>query len=212
MSFSDSPMFQRTRIAITFLRICALSLLWLACSLPLVTFGPATMSAYHVAVKVIRRDRGKIFPEFFRALRENWKNGIIMGCASLLVAALLILGTQVASVLSVDSQIWLILSYVYFLLLMLTGVFAMFLFPFFSRFRMTPVQGLQLSIVSAFQHLFTAITCFLVWVLGFQIVRFLPAMVIVIPGCCFIVCSLVIEPILKKHTVAGEGEDTWYLE
>ena len=212
MNFFDSAMFQRTRIATTFLRICALSLLWLVGSLPLMTFGPTTMAAYHAAVKVIRRDRGKIFPEFFRAFRENLKNGMLAGVMSLSLTALLIMGIRVSSVMAADSRFWMILSYVYFFLLVLLGIFAMFLFPFFSRFCMTFVQGMKLSLASTFQHLFTALTCLLVWVLGYQIIRFLPAMLIIIPSCCFIVCSMVIEPILRKHTVANEDEDTWYLE
>lgn len=208
----DSPAYKRTGMATTFLRICALSVLWLLFSLPLITFGPATMAAYHCAVKVIRRDRSKLLKEFTKAFRENLKAGMIVGTAALLVAALLVLGVRVASVMSADSSLWAALSYVYFFLLVLLGCCVMFVFPVFSRFRMSVKQGLKLGLVSAFRHLFTAITCLLVWILAAQIFRFLPAMGIVLPGCCFVVCSLVIEPVLKSYTVASDGEDAWYLE
>ena len=212
MNQSESPAYQRTRIATTFLRICALSVLWLLTSLPLITFGPASMAAYHCAVKVIRRDRGMIFTEFFHAFRNNLKNGILIGCACLILAAFLVSGVQVSSVLSADSEIWSILAYVYFFLLILLGICVMFIFPFFSRFRMSFFQGLKISLISVFQHLFTAVTCLLIWILASQIVRYLPAMMIVLPGCALVVCSLIIEPILKKHTIAQDNEDAWYLE
>lgn len=212
MNQPEPAMFQRTRIATTFLRICALSLLWLLCSLPVITFGTATMTAYHCAVKVIRRDRGKLFKEFAAAFRDNLKNGTVIGCGCLIVAVLLIWGTQLFSILAADSAAGAVLSYVYFFLLILLGICAMFVFPFFSRFRMAILPGLKISLISVFQHLFTAVTCLLVWILGFQIIRFLPAMVILLPGCCFLVCSLVIEPILKTHATADQNDDAWYLE
>lgn len=212
MNISESPMYQRTRIATTFLRICALSVLWLFSVLPIVTTGTATMAAYHCAVKVIRRDRGKLLKEYVKALRDNLKNGTIIGCSCLLLVVLLIWGIQLSSILAADSFIWAVLSYVYFFLLVLLGVCAMFLVPFFSRFRMSIALGLKLSLISAFQHLFTGITCLLVWILAFQIIRFMPAMMIILPSCCFIVCSLVIEPILKKYTTASEDDDIWYFE
>jgi len=213
MSFSDTPMFQRTRIATTFLRIFLLSVLWLLFCLPVLTAAPASMAAYHTAVKVIRRDRNKLFPEYFRSFRNNFKSGFVLGCVLLLLTTLLILGTRVASVMAHSSHIWSILSYVYFLLLLLLGVFSMFIIPFFSRFEVSLKQGLHLSIVSVFKHLFTAITAFLVWVLGYHVVRFLPAMILLIPGCCFAVCSHIVEPILKQHTAtADSAQDTWFLE
>lgn len=212
MDMPDSPMYKRSRMASSFVHIVGLSILWLICSLPVVSFGPATMAAYHAGVKVIRRGRGKLLPTFFRSFRDNWKHGAVVGSGVVLLAAVLVFCVRFASVMAVDSRIWRVLAYIYFLLLILLGIFATFVFPIFSRFCMPLLAGLKLSCALTLRHFFTALTCFLVWFLGAKIVLWLPAMLLIVPAACFLVCSLVLEPIMKRYTTPGQDPDRWYLE
>ncbi len=212
MDMLDSPMYKRSRMAASFVQIVGLSILWLLCCLPIVSFGPATMAAYHISVKVIRRGRGKLLSTFFQTFRSSWKQGAVVGSGVVLLAAVLVFCVRFASVMAVDNRLWRILTYIYFLLLILLGIFSTFLFPIFSRFRMPVLAGLKVSCVLTLRHFFTALTCFLVYFLGAKIVLWLPAMLLVIPAVCFLICSLVIEPILKRYTTPGQDPDRWYLE
>ncbi len=66
-----------------------LNWLWLLCSLPLVTVGPATCGLYAVTLKLARGESVSPLKDFFRGFRENGKPGLLLGLGAgiLLVAA-----------------------------------------------------------------------------------------------------------------------------
>lgn len=63
-----------------------LNWLWLLCSLPIATIGPATCGLYSVTLKLARREPVYPVKDFFRGFRDNLREGLILG---LLVLALL---------------------------------------------------------------------------------------------------------------------------
>jgi len=69
------------------------SVVYIVLCLPIVTIGPANTALYYAIVKVIRRERGYIFREFFRSFKLNFKRGAIVGI--LLTLAMIILGFDI---------------------------------------------------------------------------------------------------------------------
>ncbi len=68
-----------------------LSLVWLICSLPIVTAGASTLALFAVAHKLARKDKTcRILRDFFRAFRRDLKQATTLWLPLLLVAALLI--------------------------------------------------------------------------------------------------------------------------
>ena len=69
--------------------LTVLNWLWLLCSLPLVTLGPATCGLYAVTLKLARGEAVSPVKDFFRGFRENVKSGILLGlgCGILLLFA-----------------------------------------------------------------------------------------------------------------------------
>ena len=62
------------KIAVFFTRIAdmaILSLLWIVMCIPVLTVIPSSIALYYTAAKVLKRDCGNVFPEFFRSFREN---------------------------------------------------------------------------------------------------------------------------------------------
>lgn len=212
MASTEDSVFQHRHRAYSFVCICAISVLWVLSVLSAVGFGPGSAAAYYVTVKVIRKEQGKLLPEFWASFRENWRNGLVLGLGALLLAALLVFLIQFSSSVSEQGQGWVVLSYVYFLLLLMLGCFCMFLFPAFSRFRMGMWHGLKFSCAITILHLLTALTCLLVWYLAYRIIRYLPIMIVVLPGTCMLICSYIVEPILRGFTKKTSETDAWYLE
>ena len=66
-----------------------LNLLWLVCSLPIVTIGPATCALYTVTLKIVRDEPVETLREFFRAFKSNFKNGFLYGLIALFAAAVI---------------------------------------------------------------------------------------------------------------------------
>lgn len=52
-----------------------LSLLWLVCSLPLVTIGASSTALYYATIKSIQNE-GSVVKDFFRSFRQNFKQSL----------------------------------------------------------------------------------------------------------------------------------------
>lgn len=66
-----------------------LNLLWILCSLPLVTIGASTTALYYNTLKLVRNEDTYIVQSFFRCFRENFRQScliwlIMTGAAGLL--------------------------------------------------------------------------------------------------------------------------------
>lgn len=59
--------------------VIKLNFLWILFSLPIVTFGAATVAAFSVTNKMAEDKEGYVARQFVKAFRENWKQGIPLG-------------------------------------------------------------------------------------------------------------------------------------
>ena len=111
-----------------------LSVFWLACSLPVVTLGPASAALYHTVVQCIRGSRRDSWTLFFRTFRDNLKVGVLTTLVVLAVGVALLflhgLAYQMAATGTAESVFYLCYT---FLLLLPLGM-ACYLFPVLSRF------------------------------------------------------------------------------
>ena len=75
--------------------VVGLSLLWVALSLPLVTFGPACTALYHTVTHCVVRQGDSTYLTFFRSFPANLRVGIPAGLLVLAAGALLLQGYQI---------------------------------------------------------------------------------------------------------------------
>ena len=66
-----------------------LNVLWIVCSIPVVTAGAAATAFYSVALKMIKNEEAYVASSFFKAFRENFKQSFIVTLILLAVAAVL---------------------------------------------------------------------------------------------------------------------------
>ena len=70
--------------------LLALNWLWLLCSLPVVTIGPATTAMYAVTLKLAAEEPAHLAKDFFKAFKEEfWKSaglGLLIGVMTLIAA------------------------------------------------------------------------------------------------------------------------------
>lgn len=59
--------------------VIKLNLLWILCSLPIITIGVSTIAAYSVTLKIINDEEGYVGRSFFAAFKANFKQGMIIG-------------------------------------------------------------------------------------------------------------------------------------
>lgn len=119
-----------------------LNFFWLLCSLPVVTIGASTVAAYTVTLKMIGDQEGYIGKEFFKAFRENLKNGIPLGLISLVAAYAVYLDFQIFGALEDAPLMILIMGVVAIFVFVLGLIYA---FPLSARYENTLVNTLKNS-------------------------------------------------------------------
>ena len=222
---SEGPLFgflQKTGTLIV------LSVLFILCSVPIVTTGAAVSALYYAVAKSVRRERGYPTKEFFRALKRNLKNGTVLtvifgGLAALILYNREVLGQASAGEPGALSGVMmggsdgaaLTLYIVYDGILIFLAMLAVYLFPVLSRFAMKLSDIVKLSFVISIR--FFPYTVLLIAGTGILIYlqwNVLPIpTILLLPGGWAYVSSFLLEKAMKKYIPAPkEGEDAWYLE
>jgi len=62
-----------------------LNLLWVICSIPVITIGASTTALYTVMLKLVKNEEGYIAKGFLKAFKENFKQGTIIWLVFLLL-------------------------------------------------------------------------------------------------------------------------------
>ena len=69
--------------------VLVLHFFWVICCLPIVTFGPSTIALYYSMMKTVKDENPHYVKTFFRAFKENLKQGIPLGLIMLIMGSLL---------------------------------------------------------------------------------------------------------------------------
>ena len=83
--------------------LIALNLLWLVCSIPIVTIGPATNALFDVCLKIVEDDQAAVLKRFFSTFKANFKQSLIVGVFSIFV--IITLYADINYILAVEGNI-----------------------------------------------------------------------------------------------------------
>ncbi len=187
-------------------------LLWLVCSLPVVTLGPASAALYYAVVKCIRHERGSLTKSFFSAFRQNFRLSLPMW---LMYLALLGIGYFNGNLLRSfglgEGLPPLLLGNIFFLPLLLT---LPWVFPVISRFDNSFGGTLRFTAALAVKNLGKSLLLALELAAALVIVWLLPQIAPLLPGVFALLQSLTIEPVLRIYTAelhTPDGDD-WFNE
>lgn len=197
-----------------------LSILWFIFCIPIVTIGPATTALYYSTVKVIRRERGYLFREFFKSFRMNFKRAAIVGVALTLVFVILSLDISSSwTALSSNSNLSSIFFGIYLAITFLALGFTVYVFPVLSRFDLNVKQLIKTSALMALRHLPSTFLMLVILLSSIVVVVLvMPLLVVIVPATSTLLTSLIMERIFKKYmpkseeTEENKGKDEWYLE
>ena len=189
--------------------IVAAGLLWLGCSLGVVTVGAASAALYYCVVKCIRHERGGLTKSFFKAFRRDFGTATLIWLLFLAAGALL-----AADVWAFSRMGGGVLPTVGKLLLLALLAFFPWVFAFVSRFSNSVGGTLKYCGYLALRHIGTTLLMTLE-LLGFGLVVWLmPPLIFILPGLVCLLLSLHIEPVFRPITaeMSVEGGDDWFNE
>lgn len=196
-----------------------LSVVFIILCIPVVTIGPASTAMYYATVKVIRRERGYLFREFFKSFRTNFKRGAIVGILVTLAFFILSFDLSYAwGAVTPDSNKGSLLLGVFVAISFLVLSFSIYVFPILSRFDMTVRQLIKAASFMSMRHLPSTLIMLVVTVASVIGIIFIPILVFIIPALSVFINSFLMERVFKKYMPEsdGPGEDTgkdeWYLE
>jgi uncharacterized membrane protein YesL len=199
--------------------ILFLSVIWVLLCIPIITIGPANTALYYATVKVIRRERGYLFREFFKSFRANFKRAAIVGVILTIMFAILSFDLLYSwGSLGGDSNMGSIMFGIFVAITFLLMCFSTYVFPVLSRFDMTIKQLIKAACFMSMKHLPYTLLMVLVTIAAFVGVFFIPILIFIVPATAAFVNSFLMERVLKKYIPVTEGseedicKDEWYKE
>ena len=148
----DNPIFQAlTRI----FDVVILNILWIICSIPIITAGAATTALYYSLLKINRETDSSITGMFFKAFRQNLKQGCAL--TALFGISGLILYVDVQYSRALENSIGNILFVVFILTFVLWGMMVSYAFPLLAQFDNTIIGTLKNSFFMSIIHFWKTI-------------------------------------------------------
>lgn len=187
-------------------------ILWLLCSLPILTLGPATTALYYATAKRIRHDRGQLTKVFFAGFRQNFRQSFLMWLLYLAVLGLAAFDFYAYRHMGLPSG---------GLVSAFSGILALpallsfpWMFSYISRFSNSFAGSLKFVCFLMARHLGKTLILTGELALFLGISWMLPQILPLLPGVFALLMSLTIEPVFRIYTAgqeAGNG-DAWYNE
>lgn len=126
----DSPLGQAAAKAGN---LVILNILWLVCSLPVITMGAATTAMYYTVFQMQTNAEETMFRPFFRAFAKNFKQATLLWIPILLIAAVLVLDVRYLFALNSSTFVGVVVFIVCAVFLMVQS----HLLPQLARFETT---------------------------------------------------------------------------
>jgi len=199
--------------------IFMVGILWIILCMTIVGFGPACTAAYYTTAKSIRRERGNLLKEFWKALKDNFWSSLILGLLILFFGASLFffdLPEIANAVLNKQAMGGWKLAFRVFKIFLFLG-FALYLFPIQSRFQTNFIKVVVTALLVMFRHVGSTLLMIAILLIIVVTVITYPPVVLLMPGILFYLISFPMEKVLSKLLDGADLEsskdtDQWYLE
>lgn len=193
-----------------------LSILFLITCIPIVTIGPALTALYYATAKSLRRDRGYVSKEYFKAFKMNFGQGLVTGLLVMLMVGILIVDWNYAKRL--HGNLGAVLFTIFTALMVILLFISIYIFPILSRFKTKLGQLFKTAFFMSIRHLPSTILMVIIIAFFALIVYLVWIPIIFAPALCALLISFLMERIFKKYMPPkseeeeSSGVDEWYLE
>lgn len=184
--------------------------LWTLFSLPVFTVGAASTGLYYAAVKCIRRERGRLWPVFWKGFRDNFR------CATklwlLFLAAMLVGAANVLAARQWSGQGISPLTALGGVIFLPAALMLPWLFAYVSRFDNSLVGSLKFVAVLVMRNPGRSLLLTAELLGALAICWLIPQIAPLLPGAIALLMSLTIEPVFRPFTADASVEDDWFNE
>lgn len=193
--------------------ILTMSILWLVCSIPVITVGPATAALYYVAMKITREEEFSISQSFKQSFKENFKQGVVFSVIFFLLGTVLYFNYVIAP--SLPGDLGSLASILFVVLGICAIMVSCYTFALLSQFKNTIRQTLKNAILLSIGFFPRTLLMMLISALPFVALvfltefffKFFPLWLILGPGTIAWFCSVQFCRIFKQLMPKEEADD-----
>lgn len=186
-----------------------LNILWLICSLPVVTIGASTTSLFYVTLKMAKNEEGNLTAAFFRSFKENFRQATKIWLILLAAGIVFALDGYIFYHMRFENVFWTIGTAIFLVALAAYAIILMYIFPLLARFDNTIAAMFKNSIFIGMRFLMcTALMAVIYFAMLFVVIHIFTPAVIFGEGLCALLCSYLLSNILLMCQEQGEKTDT----
>jgi len=176
-----------------------LGLLWLVCSIPVVTMGASTTAFYYAYNKSVRQRRSYAWKSFFDGLKMNLKQSTIIWFIFLGIGLLVILDYIILS--SLVESFPVVTPFVGFFIALFIAVimWGLVLFPYIGRFQNETKAILKNVVIIVIANFFKVILLFVLFVFILALTFWLPVVGLFAPAVYMWMANMILEQIFRKY-------------
>lgn len=139
------------------------NLLFLLCSIPLVTIGPALTALYHCTLRTVKGNNQGTLKTFFHAFKSNFKYSLLVWLGSLIL--FFILYNNLMFLRGMAGSFAAVLYYMTIFLVIFLLMITTYIYPVIAAFEGDLKTLLKDAVLFAYLHIFKTIKMLLVWIL-----------------------------------------------
>lgn len=194
--------------------ILYVGILWLVCSLPIITAGASATAAYYAMSKCVRHKTGYIGREFWHSFKANFRQIVLLTLLFWFVVGVLAIDLYYVWTheSKLNNALFVILLFIFFVV---AGI-AVYICPILSRFHKQNMDLIRTALYVLFRYLPLTIAIQIVFVIACVGIFLMPWAVLVIPGGYLFALSYPMEYILGKMMppVEEDSEEAqkWYYQ
>ena len=165
-----------------------LNLLWLLCSLPILTVGPATCALYAVTLKIARDEPVETVKGFFSAFKSNFKPAFLLGLLALFAAVVIYADGIYA--FSSEGSIKIVFCIVTGIIMAIWLTYLCYVFALQARFENTLKAHIRNAYLLAFCAPLQTVLMWIILAFPFLLIFLLPQYVVAYIGFLFILFGI----------------------
>ncbi len=173
-----------------------LTVLWLICSLPVITMGASTTALYYVTTRQLSNREGYVSRDFFRSFRKNFFQATFVEIILGIITVALIF-----NIITIDrsTAFGTFMYPVQFIILYEVTIITIYIYPILSRFEFKTIQLFKTAFFMANRHLLTTVTCLVLFLAAIAIVIKYYILIFVCAGFYAILTSLMFMFLFRKY-------------
>ena len=192
---------------------CWLNMMWMICSLPIITIGASSTALYSVTLKIADETESNITRQFIHAFRSNFKQSTRLWIL-LLIAGLLIGGDfyVVMHMRSMSTGIMAIIWTLNLALLIAVSIIyvvvLIYIFPLIARFENTDQAMLKNSLLIGIHYLFcTIVVAAIHFVMFYAVVAVFTPLILFGEGLCALLSSYMLINVFRVISYRPEEDE-----